>query len=453
MSADQRTWKSLSWLLFAGYALLLFCLVPIRPLWLDELMEVVASAGLPLRQVVAGYAAHSAGQSPLAAAEQALAIDLLGFSTFAARLPAALASLLGCVGMIVLGKRIRFGLLSWLSFALLASFPLALRYGSEDRPYSQALCVAIWLTVCFLELLHAPVARLYVTYAAVLTIGLYTQPYVLFVAVSHASFLLARRNWRLLFSLLSVLCVSALAYLPWYLHSRAFWRQEIEASQLHFHLQPKLLLLIPRELTGAGYAGTAALVLLSFYGIPWLPKGERSLWALLIVLPVCLVVLADLAFDYFFAIRQIIFVLPPLAITSAAGVVRLWQTKGRRAALAVASLLFLLNIGYAIRWFTKPGEDWAAAARTLSNQISSGACFIALPSSSGAYYEFFQPELVSHECNPTLLKVTRVALAISPYLIDHDAEPTLQARLQTAGFVLANRQERRRPEIQLYVRH
>jgi hypothetical protein len=131
------------------------------------------------------------------------------------------------------------------------------------------------------------------------------------------------------FPFAAALFLASCAYLPWYLHSRGYWKQEIDVDQLHFHLQAKLALLIPRELTGAGYFGTLLVVLLALYGLlHWRKdRSDRLLWLAVIVTPVGLAVLADLVFDHFFAIRQVIFVLPPLAIACAAGLERVYETK------------------------------------------------------------------------------------------------------------------------------
>lgn len=442
------------WAILAGYAALLLLLLPLQSLWLDELMEVVATAGLPLHDVVAGYAAHSAGQSPLGALEQAFSIRLLGFSAFAARLPAAIASILGCAGMLVLSRKAGVQR-AWVALVLFASLPLVLRYGAEARPYSQALCIAVWLTVLFLDLLQGPALRSFTIYAALLAIGLYTQPFVLFVAAGQAFFLMVRKRWALLAPFSAVLVVATCAYLPWYFHSRGYWKQEIDAAQLHFHLQARLALLIPRELTGAGYVGALAVVLLAVYGIPCLRKegSDWLLWGAMILAPVCLAILTDFVFDYFFAIRQVIFVLPPLAMAGAAGLERMYKERGARLAVTTATLLVALNTGYAIHWFTKPRENWAAAAQILKRSASSGGCFLALPSGSKVYYEFFQPTLKAYECTEAdLRKRSAIALAVSPYLVDRESDIGTEGKLRAANFKLLDKTGSAQPQVRLYVR-
>lgn len=452
MLADQQGKRNLNWQLLFGYAALVFCLLPVRPLWLDELLEVVGSTGVPLREVVTGYAAHSAGQSPLAAVEQAIAIKLFGFSSFVARIPAALAAILGCAGMLLLGKRLNFRH-AWMPFIVLASFPIVLRYAAEDRPYSQVLCVAVWLAVVFVDCLTIASARSYLLYTALLIVGVYTQPYLVFIAASHVLFLAIRRRWALVVRFSLIVLFAGAVYLPWYLHSRTYWRQEVEVSALHFRLEPKLPLLILRELAGSGYAGSILLIMLSVYGLRVLSRlqGDWSLWVTSFVMPLCLVVAADLVFDYFFAIRQVIFVLPSLAVMAAAGLERLFGEKGRGLATACCVVVVALNIGYAIRWFTKPGEDWSAAAQRMSQEVGANGCFVPLPAGTGAYYEFFRPDLRGRECGVDLSKARRIAVAISPYLPDRNAGAELDERLQRDGFMMADKRVMQ-PEVRLYLR-
>jgi hypothetical protein len=443
MQADRQGWKTLDWLLLLAYGAVAFSLLSVRPLWLDELMEVVGSAGRPLKDVITGYAAHSAGQSPLAACEQAMAMKLFGFSLFSVRLPAAISAVVAGAGMLAL---------AWgrLAFALLVSFPLVLRYAAEDRPYSQVLCIAVLLSLVFTAYSGW---RLYATYAVLLIVGLYTQPYIVFLAFSHSAYLIVRKQRRAAIRLSTVIAAAICAYLPWYFYARGFWRQEVAVSQLHFHPQLKLGLLILREMSGAGYAGTAILLALSVAGSLYSRKRNREwlLWVLSFWLPICFVVLADWLFDYFFAIRQVIFVLPALAVLAAAGLERLWEENGVRTAGAAAIVLFALNIGYAVRWFTKPGEDWQSAAHKLETYKTAGACILALPAGSGAYYTFFDPVLKGNECDASFSSARAVAVAISPYVADRESEDDVRRRLQRAGFVLQC-SGAGQPRVQLYVR-
>ena len=436
----------------AAYGTLLLVLLPRQSLWLDELMEVMATRSLPVLEVVRGYAAHSAGQSPLGAIEQTLSIRLLGFSNFAARLPAALAALLAVAGMLVLARVA--GLTSrWLAAVLLASFPLMLRYGTEARPYSAAVCIAVWMTVLLLKYRQTDRRRDLLLYGILLTAGMYTQPYLVFAAVAQACYLFPRERRRA-WAVASAILVAGALYLPWYFHARGFWREEVSVEGLHFHPQAKLPLLVARELLGLGYAGTILVIALAIYGWRGRSRGapvRDSFWILAAVLPILMVILADWLFDYFFAIRQVIFVLPAFAVLAALGLERIGFEVGRKAAVAVMLVLLALDTGYAVRWFTKPREDWKAAANLLAKS-DKDSCVVALPADSSKYYEFFRPDLRNKLC-PAWPAGTQntVQVAVSPYLRDNSVAET-EAMLRAQHFREAGRALPAGPRIVTYVR-
>ena len=437
----------------AAYGCLLLVLLPLQSLWLDELMEVMATRTQPVLEVVRGYAAHSAGQSPLGAIEQTLSIRLLGFSNFAARLPAALAAMLAVAGMLLLARVA--GLTSqWLAAVLLASFPLMLRYGTEARPYSAAVCVAVWMTVLLLKYRQTGRWRDLLLYGILLMAGMYTQPYLVFAAIAQACYLFPRERRRA-WAVTSAILLAGALYLPWYFYARGFWREEVSVEGLHFHPQAKLPLLVVRELLGLGYAGTMLVIALAFYAwrgrSPAAPVRD-SFWILAAVLPVLMVILADWWFDYFFAIRQVIFVLPAFAVLAAEGVGRIGMEAGRKAAVAVMLLLLALDAGYALRWFTKPREDWKAAADLLAKGSGASSCVVALPADSSKYYEFFRPDLRNRLCAAGLASGhNTVQVAASPYLRDHSVAET-EAMLRAQHFREAGSALPAGPRIVTYVR-
>jgi hypothetical protein len=76
-----------------------------------------------------------------------------------------------------------------------------------------------------------------------------------------------------------------------------------------------------------------------------------------ILFPAALVIAGDLAFGYFPAIRQLIFVLTPLVLLFIAGAEVLGPKGGLLAGAFLATCLYA-----DVNWFLKPREDWQAAA-------------------------------------------------------------------------------------------
>jgi hypothetical protein len=69
-----------------------------------------------------------------------------------------------------------------------------------------------------------------------------------------------------------------------------------------------------------------------------------------------------------------------------------------------------------VRLFTKPRENWRAAAATLNRLSDDNTCLMFAPASSESLYLVFDQTLASHNCNnQNLQRNSRIALATSPY--------------------------------------
>jgi uncharacterized membrane protein len=456
MRFDKTAKTSLT--VFLLYTGLVFALLPLQPLWLDELMQTADSRYSSLSKLLGEDIPRTAGQVPLAYLLQKCSISWLGYSTFSARLPAALMGVLACVGVYQLAKWANIRR-RWLCLALFATLPLQLRYSTEARPYSQALSVAVWLTVVFFELRERQSKSLFCVYTALCVVGLYTQPFTLFILAAHGLYalveMLSAGGFGLVRNVTVAGALSVSLFMPWYLFAKAGWRTDVNGSDLHFHMHAKLPLEVLRELTGAGYIETLLVLLLCFYGLRFstISRLSKWFWALAGIVPGMLALFADAAFDYFFAIRQMIFVLPPLIVLTTLGLEALERNGRARLAGLLAVVLLVLNIGYSTRWFMKPKEDWGQAAARLDHARNSGACLVFLPASSVRYYEFYVPGLDKADCQAAgFSKTNAVFAAISPYFRNADGESSLRGQLQSQGFVLASSPSKQEPRVLIFHR-
>jgi hypothetical protein len=270
-----------------------------------------------------------------------------------------------------------------LAVAVFALWPLEFRYALEARPYALALCLGLWLTVA---LLAEDRAFLYIAITVVMAM---VHPYSLFIPIAHL-------RYRLRTPLIA-LAIAAAALLPWYLHFRDDWRI-VSAEQELSMANGRAALVFVREISGSGYIGFAILAA----GIAWGLRRKfelRHLWIALALVPLIAAPLANVAFDYFFAIRQLIYALPALAILFTAG--HRWFV----AAFLIASI-------YSdARWYTRPREDWAAASRAALTEVHKGGC-VAFVADSKKLFVFFEPEIAQRECSTN---GSRVVLAGSTY--------------------------------------
>jgi len=195
--------------------------------------------------------------------------------------------------------------------------------------------------------------------------------------------------------------------------------------------------MILRELVAAGYIGSL-LVLAGFaYGLT--KRRDSSLWLLYFVAPIVCAVAADAWFGYFLAIRQMIFVLAPLALLFTAGVEAL---PCRPAAILTTALLVSLLVGN-ISFFRRPREDWRTAAVILASE----PCVVYSPPDSRNLYAFFVPDLATRGCAPG--QQPRVALAISPYEPKNSVTER-QRQLTNAGYTERAAFNPATPRIEIY---
>jgi len=188
-------------------------------------------------------------------------------------------------------------------------------------------------------------------------------------------------------------------------------------------------LMLLRELTGAGYLGSVIVLPLAVFGFYKGPsdRAMKQLLLLCSIVPVICVLIVDARFNYFLAIRQMIFVLAPLCLLAADGLFALAHFGHRKAAALTALMLAAVLIAADIRWLKKPREDWGLAASAVQNlRKQYSACTLFAPTDSLRYYTFFESDLRDTTCPPTVAAGQPIVLAISPYITATDREKTVQ---------------------------
>jgi mannosyltransferase len=416
--------------LVVAYALVALALLSKLPLWLDEILQVIGTRGASFAQILE-WLPGSAGAVPLPYFIQALAMDLAGYSVFSARLPAALFSILSCAALVWLARELR---LRWpaVAVALLMALPLQWRYALEGRPYSQAMFFAILATALALRLARAPGILRTALYGLALIAALYTLPLLVLFPVAHLVWgsvcveKTQRRRVQLQFGIAAAAAVLLLA--PWVIWANSRWAGAIAGNQGHFLLHPRLILVLLHELPGGGYA--ASILLLIAAGAGWASRGiaraTKVLLALLVAVPLVGTLAIDAIFDYFFAVRQLIPVLPALALLASEGLRDLYSRRRALGSILLAALLVTCAVGD-FRWFQRPREDWQLAASSLKT-VSQSPCVLFVPSDTVSIYAFFEPDLPSRDCAKQGLAAPQrsVIVALSPYGPPAEVTSTLE---------------------------
>jgi len=403
-----------------AYAGVLFSILPRLSLWLDEIRDLMGVRSDGLAAVIEYAARQTAAGVPLGYIAQYLVVQTFGLSALTGRLSSAVCSVAACLGLALLGKRLKIRH-PFFPLMIFATFPLQLRYAMEARPYSQALCLSIWCTVAFFALLGRPGLTRAAVYALSIAAGLYSQPYSVFVPFAHACWILSARGIaqrrRVLWLGFTAMLIAAIAFLPWVIYASEHWQRTVLAEGDRFIFSWKSPLMILKELVGAGYVGTLLTLTAAAVGLfsAKLDSGQKLFWMLYLAAPVVCAIAADAIFSYFLAIRQMIFVLAPLALLSSLGIDNLRTTGSRFRGLLFAALL-AVNVSAGVRFFQRPREDWQPAAQRLSAEVARGACIVFVPSHTASIYAYFQPGLDSHSCDLERAgAVSRIAAAVSQY--------------------------------------
>lgn len=422
-----------------AYALVVLALLSRLPLWLDEILQVIGTRGRSFAQIVE-WLPGSAGAVPLPYLIQALVLDLLGYSVFSARLPAALFSVLSCAALVWLARELR---LQWPAVAvvLLIVLPLQWRCALEGRPYSQAMFLAILATILALRLAREPSLLRTALYGLAVIAALCTLPLLVLLPVAHFVWVSLcmdhpqRRRIQIRVAILGTAAVLLLA--PWVIWANSRWAEEIAGNQGHFLLHPRLFLVLLHELPGGGYAASLLLLAAAGAGLAshGIARSTKVLLALLVAVPLLGTLAIDAIFDYFFAVRQLIPVLPALALLAAQGLRDLYSRRRALGTILFAALLVTCAVGD-VRWFSRPREDWQLAASSLKT-VSQRACVLFAPSDSVDIYAFFEPDLRARDCAKQGIPALRrsVIVALSPYIPPAEATATL-TKLRSDGRTL-----------------
>jgi hypothetical protein len=422
--------KSVSLVVIAYFGLLTALMVRM-PLWLDEVLQLLGTSSPDPRQAIS-WSAQNAGGVPLGYLVQWAFLRCLGDSPFAARLPSAVAALLSALLLLRICREIALPRPS-IALILFLILPLPLRYAVEARPYSLALLFTLCATEAVLHLRRQPQFLYFAVYLLSAIAALYTQPYSGFLLAAHVLWLL-REDRRLALRVSAVLAVSLAAFAPWFLHARPLWAGAILTSGIRFHLEPATFGMTLREISGGGYAVSIPLITLAVYGA-WrgnlTPSTKWMLVCAALLPPVC-VLAADAWFGYFFAIRQLIFILPAVAMLSAEGA-RLLIAQHHRLGTAVLAGLLLAATAHSYRHIRTKGENWALAASVLQLATGSQACAVVAPQSQLSLYTHFQPALRQRTCPADLTSHSVVIAATTPYTTPTEARELWQ-QLYSAGF-------------------
>jgi uncharacterized membrane protein len=400
-AARRRLWL---YGLFACYTLAALACLHLRPLWLDEVKQLIATTSHSVDDFMRSMGSRNPGAAPLGYLTQRPFVLAGGPSKLWARLPSVLFSILSCWALVRVCRELKMPHVTVLATALFMAIPLQFRYAIEGRPYSEALCFSLLAVLAFLKLLAGPSVPASGLCVLAIAAALYTQPYailsvcgvIFWAAVTNAK----ARNWKRMALGPACLLVSLLAFLPWYLLERRKWASGIQEHGIPtFHWTLALLLDVTKGLSGDGFLCSAALIFLVALAFLARPSyvGVRGLLLSVILFPLGGALAGDAFTNYFFASRQILFALPGLAILAALGFLELFR-RNKSVAIGAIAVLLAAALQKDVTMQTNTKEDWPAAAGAVAEIARNGRCLEVVPADSLDLYDFFAPGLASKAC-------------------------------------------------------
>ena len=440
--------------ILAIYAALLLWALPQTPLWLDEVLQLGNRRNGSVLELMR-WAQLNAGASPLPYLLQKFCVNLLGYSAFAARLPAALCSILSAVVFAAISSRF-LKERRWLALAMFLVLPIQFRYGIEARPYSQGLLFSLLSLWIFLKLEERYSTGMAILYGLSVSAGLYSQPLTIFPALAQAIYALPKRRAPLL-----AVMAAVLSYLPWHFPAQALYAT-VRPPTNFFSWRQLHPLVVVHGITGVGYVGAIPLLALAAWAI--FEKSEapaRRLLYYTLAAAFAGPILMDAVFNYFFADRQLLFAMPAvvlLAVTpwrvgfsprealasqpvSGAEAPRelkptlqmRFQRSGWRQPL-ISCLAGIFVIAAAIKDFRQavtPRDDLAATADAIVAHLSPDVCVQAQPPGDIDYYLFFRPELRARVCGAESAAPEIMIVASSYTLPSERSTPAGLSSVQT----------------------
>jgi hypothetical protein len=425
------------WIAFlAAYTGVLLSLTWARPLWLDEILELLITREDGFRSRLE-MIRETPGAVPLGYEVQHVVTRVLGESVFSARLPSELFALVSLCAMLWLAREIQvrgrvFLALVW------TLLPILLRYALEGRGYSQALALSAASTLVFFRLLRDPRASIAALYAALVFAAISTQPYSLFLQVGLLAPLVFERRKPLMRRALilggiSIAC-AVLAFAPWVFWSGHNWTQYASRIKQEFHLTARLPLLLIREISGGSYFCSLGLLTFAVAGSVSRRMNPLTKRQLLTGIGACvaLALAGDLTFHYFFATRQVLFTLVPLCLLAGEG----WAEAAWRGPYLRSALLTLFLVATVLKdfsYFRDRSENWKSAALRLEI-VTRSACIFYPPNDLPQVYEYFEPALQDRKCEPRRFTDT-VYLPVTRYTAVNDARAAFR-ELTSNGYSL-----------------
>jgi hypothetical protein len=445
------------YLFVAGYLTLLLVAVFLLPLRLGEILQAAGvlhfSFGHFFERV-----AETPAAVPLANLVQLPFALLAPSSRLALRLPSLLFALGSCWLFFKLAKQASLDR-PYLALLVFLALPVHYQSATQGRPYEQGLFLLLLSTLFFFRLIDAPSVRLAVSYAALLTACIFTEPACYLPAVGYMLFLLrfviSKAIRRALWFTLPATVLPALLFAPYYAWSRphadpAWLTEQLTVYSWPFPVQV-LESVAPGDWSIAAAIGLFVLLLIGFlagalstFRMTTAPIRRRIL--LFCLAGGAFVQVLSLLFveswnNAPFTPSDILWATPSLVLLVFAAIQWLAKVPLLRSAFIgpiLAALLVALCVPADLEYLATRQDDLRDLTALIQPQLAGGDACVIFTSEKQSRYLFllFQPELERSECQNFFHR--RIVLAIHPF-VKPEEQREVEQYFRGLSFVEINR--------------
>jgi uncharacterized membrane protein len=443
--STERSSRSLKWLLIS-YALILLASVSIRPLWVDEVVQLTITTSSSLSSMIKTIPINP-GATPLGYLTQHPFVRAFGLSAFSSRFPSIVFSVISCwlLARVCQTLQVPRAVVT-LAIGIFMFLPTQFRYAAEGRPYAEGLCFSILCVLVLTLFLRDPAPAWGAAYGLSLVAAVYTQPYAILPACGISIWMIMiqaqARQWRNALGNALPLVIAVVAFLPWFLYATKTWSTGIQVGQFHFNWTSSVVLDVFKSITGGSFVCSAVFIFLAVLGsrsdhLSFTASKQLHPRTALIAAAVFAsvgAVACDAIAGYFFASRQLLFAVPALAVLAACGIHQIWTSNRRLISAILGAVLLLESIRIDGAYLLHFKENWPLAAQEVAEAAGKGYCVDLVGRQvSIALYSLFVPGIEDRVCNSAPPLASKVALVSSIYTNPSELEAA-RVEFQRLGF-------------------
>jgi mannosyltransferase len=329
--------------------------------------------------------------------------SVAGTSEWSLRFPSVLGTMLACVLLIVLGRRLFDRRVALVSALLLAASPFVVKWSQQARGYTFLMALAVLATLLLLRALESETRAAWAIYGLSLTVLIVWHPVGGFLVVpAHLVLAYQHRDRLLPHGLLAAVIVCFLA-VPW--AAQIGLRSTGEGAAMNWLHAPSLRVALRAVLDVSGISGLGLALAVLGLALLWQGRDRSTVawlatWA---VAPFVVTLIVSLLKPVFLD-RYFLAAAPAFALLSGYALVHVAR-RARPLVLALVLAATVIGLGH---WYglgsngNWRGENWRDAVRAADRDRSHGEPLLVADWSASAAARYYGASVVDVSSAPSL---------------------------------------------------